>query len=1388
MFVKLSWNKRYFLLSCFLVLSFFNAVFSAEPNQFPPTGASDDVHLPAGLTMEDIVNMSVYSEGKDNLCSHAKQALLSEQAAVIAEPELKASGTGLQADVTHCFLDIAVNPSARNISGSNTFTVTCQVDGLNSFTVDLRSNMVVNQVKVNDQSASYTRDVHKVIISLDRSYNTGETFNVKVGYSGSPQIRDFGSFQWTSHNGHQAFASASEPWNAHTWWPCVETVKDRFTMDLWFTVPKTMIMASNGLLQGVDNVNTTQDRYRWKVFNPIVTYLVSMACTNYACWTEYYNYPGGSMPVEFYVYPEELTELQDSVSDVVSMIETFSDPNVFGQYPFIDEKYGIAQWGERGGLEHQTITSQGDFFEAINAHELAHQWWGDMIACKTWSDIWLNEGFATYAEALYKEKRPGGSYQDYISHMISNLPGFTGGWGSKLDCSGSVYVYSATSVNNIFSKKNVYQKGAWVLHMLRWVVGDDVFFDILAAYRAAYEGSYASTEDFITICENVYGEDLDWFFDQWVYGRGAPSYRTGWKYWTDGANHKVKLHIEQYQTEYPQFRMPLEVEVVTASGIKKHVLWQDKAIQWYVLDADEKVEDVFVEWNWHTLQYSMDKVDYIEQTTEPSELVYLEVTGPDKVFNCDSGQFIATAYYQNGVTRDVTDSVTWAVESQQYCSISESGLLSVGEFYSSFNTQVNAECTKGSVTLNADKSVSILSMSKPRYKLQNLGTLGGDYSYASGINDSGHVVGNSRNAGNGSHAFLYDGTKMIDLGTLGGSYSSGRCVNDSGQVVGQSMTAGNSSTLAFLYDGVKMTSLGTLGGTYSDASGINNDGCVVGYSNNSEGDRRAFLYDGTEMVDLGTLGGISSNASAINNSGVVVGNSETGDGQTHAFLYDSNQMFDLGTLGDDYSNASGINESGHVVGSSKVLGHASHAFLFDGTKMLDLGTLGGTYSLANSINDIGVVVGNSYIAGDSALHPFVYDAATGMLDLNDLIPPGSGWQLRDAFAVNSSGQIAVNGEFDGKRLAVLLEPVCAPDIVGFEQIRLKKISETESEYCFRVKAVNPKTVMMQYITLKLHSVPENITVLDGKVFFASIPAAREVFSNDTFTVRIDHSAGPDVNDLMWEITDKHQTRPAGDIDNDFTVSLADLESMAGNWLGSYMSEGLRGYWALGDDSGSLVGDLSGYGNDGVLIGSAEYVSGITGRALSFDGDDYVAADTICDDIAGGDFTLSLWVKSDSTSIQEFIASFNTDTGDNKFLIGHPAGNSNLCVHQGSWKYSQAVVFDGAWHHVAFVLDNAARQIELYVDGNNVLQSSIPVGIAANDLFSLGHEYDPGPLASDFYNGLIDDAAIYNRKLTAEQIGHLYSNPASIPVGDVNQDGIINIADLAEIAKQWQIQN
>jgi probable HAF family extracellular repeat protein len=336
------------------------------------------------------------------------------------------------------------------------------------------------------------------------------------------------------------------------------------------------------------------------------------------------------------------------------------------------------------------------------------------------------------------------------------------------------------------------------------------------------------------------------------------------------------------------------------------------------------------------------------------------------------------------------------------------------------------------------------------YNVTDLGTLGGN-SYGTAINASGQVAGyagTSNDANPPLHAFLYDVTAappLSDLGALGGAANSvARGFNDAGQVVGSSFnTLCSPGSHAFLYDGAAtpaMQDLGTLGGTDSDAFGINASGQVVGSSTTAADAQHAFLYDPAAtpaMQDLGTLGGATSIARGINSAGRVVGGAYTAGNAQHAFLYDpaaAPAMQDLGTLGGMTSIAVGINASGQVVGTAYTAGGAFHAFRYSKIttpQMQDLGTLGGTNSNAYAINASCRIVGAAYLPGNTVLHAFLYDpsATPAMQDLNSLLPAGSGWVLKTAYAINDNGQIVgFGGVPGGADHAFLLTP--HPTVVG----------------------------------------------------------------------------------------------------------------------------------------------------------------------------------------------------------------------------------------------------------------------------------------------------------------------------------------------------------------------
>jgi aminopeptidase N len=368
----------------------------------------------------------------------------------------------------------------------------------------------------------------------------------------------------------------SEPYGAKDWWPTKDTPADKAdSSDVWITASDSLVSVSNGTLTSEINNGDGTKTYKWHNSYPIAGYLISVAITNYTLYQDQFKYePNKSMPVSHYIYPEDLETTKSILDKTVDMLKVFSEK--FGLYPFIREKYGHAQFGWSGGMEHQTCTSigRGAINESIIAHELAHQWFGDKITCKDWRNIWLNEGFATYSAMIYDEVAHG--YQKFINDVSSYME-------SAKKADGSVYVQDISSSNSIFDYYRSYAKGGVILHMLRGVVGDSDFFNILKQYLIEPGLAYnvATTDDFKAIAERVSGKDLKYFFDEWIYGIGYPKYSVSW---TAGLindnNYKLLLHVAQKQdNSIDFFTMPIEIKITTTTGDSTFIVFNNQEIQ-----------------------------------------------------------------------------------------------------------------------------------------------------------------------------------------------------------------------------------------------------------------------------------------------------------------------------------------------------------------------------------------------------------------------------------------------------------------------------------------------------------------------------------------------------------------------------------------------------------------------------------------------------------------------------------------------------------------------------------------------------------------------------------------------------------------------------------------
>ncbi len=503
-------------------------------------------------------------------------------------------------DVLHYDLDIEILPeytdgevSAVRVTGTSTIQAQPLVGAFSLFIVDLESNMLVKDVTGNVDAWSREEGEDTVNIHLDRTYQPGETFSVSIAYTGSPISDGCGAFDWWLRDDALFVATLSQPFYAHHWWPCKDALNDKATMSMHVTVPDGMVAVSNGTAIGHEVLADGRIRWDWQESYPMVTYLASFAAGPYQRYDLEYV-PDDStqvLPVPCYLYPDHwdfetgmpTDENLVGCEEITEMLATFSGK--YGPYPFLTEKYGVVETGGYGGfgasMEHQTISSmyQVAWYSDIMAHELAHQWWGDEVTCQTWEDIWLNEGFATYSEAIHREYEPGGGMDGYWDRMNERKPP---------NPDAQVYRTSTDSVDEIFSLNDVYQKGAWVMHMLRHVMGDEAFFQALADYRETYRHDSVTTEEFTESFSQSFGEDLSWFVDQWVMRPGSPDYL--WRYDVRRIGGRPALVVSISQTQdrrgYDLFTMPLDLYVETEASSQTIRLWNDAWRQFYVIPLD----------------------------------------------------------------------------------------------------------------------------------------------------------------------------------------------------------------------------------------------------------------------------------------------------------------------------------------------------------------------------------------------------------------------------------------------------------------------------------------------------------------------------------------------------------------------------------------------------------------------------------------------------------------------------------------------------------------------------------------------------------------------------------------------------------------------------------
>jgi len=455
-------------------------------------------------------------------------------------------------DVLHYQIKLDLHPEQKKIFGDVTIKMKVNDKLLSKIDINFYDNLIIRDLRLNGAQVKYDRT--EKLLSIHNNDNAIDTAVIKIIYEGTPQSLGFGSFNFEKVDNRYQVYTLSEPVFASTWFPCVDLPDDKALTDVYITNDSSDVSLSNGKLMET-KTSGARRTYHWKTFYPISTYLIAIYSGNYKSVSQkYISISGDSLNLSYYALPENIENAQRDFSDHPKYLKTFEE--LFGAYPFVKEKYSVAEfWWQSGAMENQTITGIGSnfisgrkFFSDMLIHELAHHWWGDAVGPKTWKDIWLNEGFATYSEALYWEK------QSDIRALHSTLR-------SKFSMFPNGTLYNPGSA--LFSSL-IYDKGAWVLHMLRKEVGDEIFFKILRGYFKEYKYGNASTKDFKKFCEMTAKKNLDKFFDQWVYkGEGIIELNCVWSVQKEGEEFISTIKIKQLQKGYDIYKFPLDIKLIS---------------------------------------------------------------------------------------------------------------------------------------------------------------------------------------------------------------------------------------------------------------------------------------------------------------------------------------------------------------------------------------------------------------------------------------------------------------------------------------------------------------------------------------------------------------------------------------------------------------------------------------------------------------------------------------------------------------------------------------------------------------------------------------------------------------------------------------------------------
>ncbi|MEN4761315.1 M1 family aminopeptidase [Chryseobacterium sp. C39-AII1] len=487
----------------------------------------------------------------------------------------------LNYDLQYQRMDVSLDPAQYNISGSVTSHFKPN-QNMSSIYFDLTNVLTVSQVQYHGNNLPFQQLATKEIkIDFPASIPANTLDSLTIHYSGAPATNN-NAFSTGSQNGNLILATLNEPFGAQDWFPTKQSMNDKIDrFDFKITTPNQYSVAANGKLMSETSLPDNKKLTFWRTQYPITAYLVALSITNFVKLNDTMGNP--PFPFVNYLYPTTASNASimadiNWTKDIMNVFETY-----FGPYPFRNEKYGHMEFHYNGVcMEHQTMSSMSGWGRYVIAHELAHQWFGDKVTCGAWNDIWLNEGFATFGEHLAQEKllMTNTEFMAYLANQkdyITQVP------------TGSTYVSDANVGNQsyIFSGRLSYAKGAYILRMMKWILGDDVFYQAVKDYHSrpnlAY--NYAKTSDLQASMLQSTGKDFTEFFNDWVYGEGYPTYDIRWA--QSGTNQALTFKVSQTQSSptVSFFEMPLPIKVNGTGGQVAYLTLNNTSNNQYFTEA-----------------------------------------------------------------------------------------------------------------------------------------------------------------------------------------------------------------------------------------------------------------------------------------------------------------------------------------------------------------------------------------------------------------------------------------------------------------------------------------------------------------------------------------------------------------------------------------------------------------------------------------------------------------------------------------------------------------------------------------------------------------------------------------------------------------------------------